>query len=254
MSIEIAALIRDHSDVWIRGDAQEELNDADAAVFESLVIAVNDSNYSNYWQAWQIYGEQKAVENLADFSGFLYRHPGVRQVWSERGSPVLQSQNDWQNIIYDFRSTPGYNNNFPSDYLPPPGEGQTISEELDRDEYDERAKQLDGDEDGVSNYDDNCPAHYNPDQVDSDGDGLGDICDGCPDIAAPGYMNGCPDGVEPTQEVPETTIGTVPDGPADDPGIDNDDSDPSDDDDSDPADDDDDHQQISVKKKGCSRV
>ena len=84
MSIEIAALISDHSDVWIRGDAQEELNDADAAVFESLVIAVNDSNYSNYWQAWQIYGEQKAVENLADFSGFLYRHPGVRQVWSER--------------------------------------------------------------------------------------------------------------------------------------------------------------------------
>ena len=84
MSIEIAALISDHSDVWIRGDAQEELNDADAAVFESLVIAVNDSNYSNFWQALQIDGEQSALEYLNDFSGFLYRHPGVRQVWSER--------------------------------------------------------------------------------------------------------------------------------------------------------------------------
>lgn len=84
MSIEIAALISDHSDVWIRGDAQEELNDADAAVFENLIIAVNDSNYSNYWQAWQIYGEQSALEYLDEFSAFLYRHPGVRQVWSER--------------------------------------------------------------------------------------------------------------------------------------------------------------------------
>ena len=84
MSIEIAALISEHSDVWIRGDAQEELNDADAAVFESLVIAVNDSNYSNFWQALQIDGEQSALEYLHDFSGFLYRHPGVRQVWSER--------------------------------------------------------------------------------------------------------------------------------------------------------------------------
>lgn len=84
MSIETAALINDHSDVWIRGDAQEELSDADTAIFANLVIAVNDANYSNFWQTWQIDGEQSALEYLDDFSGFLHRHPGVRQVWRER--------------------------------------------------------------------------------------------------------------------------------------------------------------------------
>ena len=84
MSIEIAALISDHSDVWTRGDAQEELNDADAAVFENLVVAVNDSIFSNYWQAREIGGAEAALAYLHDFSGYLYRHPGVRQAWSER--------------------------------------------------------------------------------------------------------------------------------------------------------------------------
>lgn len=137
------------------------------------------------------------------------------------GSSVLVPQNDWLNLVYDFRSTSGYNNDFPSDYLPAPGEG--VDREIDRDEFDEQAKQLDGDEDGVSNYDDNCPAHANPDQENADDDDLGDACDGCPEISAPGYINGCPDGVEPTVEVPPSTIGT--DGPADEPGGDNSDPD-----------------------------
>lgn len=90
MSIEIAALMTDHSDVWVRGNAKEELNDADTAVFENLVIALNDSIYSNFWQMWQIDGEQRALDYLQDFSGFLYRHPGVRQVWSEREANLKQ--------------------------------------------------------------------------------------------------------------------------------------------------------------------
>ena len=117
---------------------------------------------------------------------------------STSGSSVLESQN-----IYNFRSTSGYKNSLPFEYLPP------------RDEFEERAKKLDSDNDGVNNSDDNCPAHYNPDQADRDGDGLGDVCDGCPDISALGYRIGCPDGVEPTHEVRESTIGSAPDGPAD---------------------------------------
>jgi len=84
MSIEIAALISDHSDVWVRGDAQEKLNDADAAVFENLVFAMNDANFTAFQQVMQIRGEEDALNYLHDFSGFLYRHPGVRQVWIER--------------------------------------------------------------------------------------------------------------------------------------------------------------------------
>ncbi|MGK2927467.1 MAG: thrombospondin type 3 repeat-containing protein, partial [Lysobacterales bacterium] len=64
-------------------------------------------------------------------------------------------------------------------------EGDAINQELDLEDFNEQAKQLDGDEDGFSNYDDNCPAHANADQADRDSDGRGDACDGCPDIPAP---------------------------------------------------------------------
>jgi len=84
MSIELAALISDHADVWVRGDAQEKLSEADAVVFERLVVAVNDQNYSAYRQLQQMAGEEGAREFLRGFSMYLYRHPGARQVWSER--------------------------------------------------------------------------------------------------------------------------------------------------------------------------
>jgi hypothetical protein len=40
----------------------------------------------------------------------------------------------------------------------------------------ELAKAVDADNDGLSNYDDNCPGIYNPTQEDSNKDGFGDIC------------------------------------------------------------------------------
>ena len=105
MSIEIAALMTDYSDVWVRGNAQEELNDADTAVFANLVTALNDSIYSNFWQMWQIDGEQRAIDYLQDFSGFLYRHPGVRQVWSQREANLKRyrialGSNAEENYVY----------------------------------------------------------------------------------------------------------------------------------------------------------
>ncbi len=69
----------------------------------------------------------------------------------------------------------------------------------------------DGDGDGVADFDDNCPATFNPGQEDADGDLIGDVCDDCTDTDGDGYGNpgyaantcdedNCPDVANPGQE------------------------------------------------------
>ncbi|MCP4703165.1 MAG: hypothetical protein GY865_01025 [candidate division Zixibacteria bacterium] len=47
----------------------------------------------------------------------------------------------------------------------------------------QRLDLLDSDGDGVTFFDDNCPAVSNDSQTDSDGDYFGDACDNCPDVS-----------------------------------------------------------------------
>ena len=70
MSIELAALISDHSDVWARGVAQEDLNDADSVVFENLVSALNDARFSVFLQIQENDNIESAMGYIHDFSGF----------------------------------------------------------------------------------------------------------------------------------------------------------------------------------------
>lgn len=69
------------------------------------------------------------------------------------------------------------------------------------------ASEPDGDEDGVPDEEDNCPAIPNPDQTDSDGDGAGDACNPCPldpddDLDGDGVcgdLDNCPADFNPDQ-------------------------------------------------------
>jgi hypothetical protein len=52
----------------------------------------------------------------------------------------------------------------------------------------------DGDDDGVADRDDNCPATPNPDQADGDHDARGDACDNCPSVPNPDQADRNADG------------------------------------------------------------
>jgi hypothetical protein len=54
---------------------------------------------------------------------------------------------------------------------------------------------LDGDEDGLCGFDDNCPDVPNPDQADEDLDGIGDACDNCPKVINRAQEDGDGDGI-----------------------------------------------------------
>ena len=84
---------------------------------------------------------------------------------------TLDGQNDWGNLIFNFRNS--------QDFSDGPASNTTTGQA----EPDVNAL-LDGylgdpdyDGDGVPNATDNCPLVANPTQVDSDADGLGDACD-----------------------------------------------------------------------------
>lgn len=53
----------------------------------------------------------------------------------------------------------------------------------------------DMDNDGIADYQDNCPTTANPNQDDADQDGVGDACDNCPLNANPGKEDSDGDGV-----------------------------------------------------------
>ena len=88
----------------------------------------------------------------------------------------------------------------------------------------------DRDDDGVPDYEDNCPDTPNEDQEDRDDDGIGDVCDECPDDTdndidgdgVCGDVDLCPDVEDPEQaDLDEDGIGDLCDGDRDGDGLTN---------------------------------
>ena len=114
-------------------------------------------------------------EDVDNFSGVaeLQEKCGPSTATVDR---TLQGFNDWENLLYDFRSTGAAANLEGAARTP---------DEVTGDEMIAGARAVDFDGDGVSNYDDNCPANPNPNQADTDGDGVGNTCDTDEDTRAP---------------------------------------------------------------------
>jgi hypothetical protein len=100
--------------------------------------------------------------------------PGQEDCQTSNTESLISAQ-DWDNLFFHFRASP---------YYVPGAHGvSSVSPELSDDDHIALAELSDFDEDGVSNFDDNCPAWPNPGQElppwdvppgDSD-------CDGFPD-------------------------------------------------------------------------
>ena len=78
------SLIASHPSIWNRGKAGESLNEEDAAIFESLVVASNDLAFSRV--AFSSFLDNQPDREFAvhDFASFLFENPGAYRVWVSR--------------------------------------------------------------------------------------------------------------------------------------------------------------------------
>ncbi|NOR36686.1 MAG: hypothetical protein GQ577_08060, partial [Woeseiaceae bacterium] len=83
-SVEIQSLISDNSEVWTRGIANEELDDSDAAIFESMLVALSDRNWSLQYQMRLLDRHDYADAVVHQFAAYLHRRPGLRRALTER--------------------------------------------------------------------------------------------------------------------------------------------------------------------------
>ncbi len=101
----------------------------------------------------------------------------------EPGRTVLRGFDDWSHLIFDFRNSPAYNQQFQT-YSSRPDFGGDLARfavdeptEFSIEQAAERSLLVDLDADGIANGLDNCPAAANVSQTDSNGNGIGDVCE-----------------------------------------------------------------------------
>ena len=91
-SVELASLLSDHSEIWVRGIAREELDDSDAEVFKNIVITLSDNAYSQQEQFRLLGDDELADGAVHEFAAYLHDRPGARRAWTEREASLKNSR------------------------------------------------------------------------------------------------------------------------------------------------------------------
>jgi hypothetical protein len=78
-TIEMRSMIAEHGQVWRKGNAGEDLNSDESAVYEQLVLAEwNRAYWSDF--SYARLGSDRRIAS-GQFAGFLFDNPGARWTW-----------------------------------------------------------------------------------------------------------------------------------------------------------------------------
>ncbi len=72
-----------HADIWIRGNAGEDLNATEFEIYRRMFISLNDNFFQTYWVFEELYPED-SEQITSHYAGFLARNPGAYDVWIDR--------------------------------------------------------------------------------------------------------------------------------------------------------------------------
>ena len=75
--------IIEHADIWVRGNAGEDLNATEFEIYKRMFISLNDLFFQNYFIFDEIHPEDKE-QISSHYAGFLARNPGAHKLWIDR--------------------------------------------------------------------------------------------------------------------------------------------------------------------------
>lgn len=79
--IETRRNFKEFPDIWAKGNAGEELNPSEAAIYRALIRDLNALEFFKYYNATILDHPGAADAARWDMAGFLYENPGARREW-----------------------------------------------------------------------------------------------------------------------------------------------------------------------------
>lgn len=88
--VDTTDLIAANSEVWVKGNAGEELSTSESAIYYEILAAINTR-----WVVEESHARQLGRTEIADlirrdWTAFLHQNPGARRVWLSREEKLIK--------------------------------------------------------------------------------------------------------------------------------------------------------------------
>ena len=101
---ESADLITTNADVWVKGNAGDDLSPAESAIYYELIAVINTRWVVAESQASRLGRTDIADLIRRDWAAFLHQNPGAREVWLSREDKLIKYRNLLAPDAEDFSS------------------------------------------------------------------------------------------------------------------------------------------------------
>ena len=89
-AVDIAELIAANADVWVKGNAGEELTESEHAVYVETLSAMNTRLVVMESHASQLGRDEISHLIRRDWAAFLHQNPGARRAWLSREDNLIK--------------------------------------------------------------------------------------------------------------------------------------------------------------------
>ncbi len=79
--IELSTFINEFANIWVKGNAGNDLDDSEAVIFENLVLTKTRYHQHQARAARHLGADVGETVHRGDLVYFLYSNPGARRVW-----------------------------------------------------------------------------------------------------------------------------------------------------------------------------